>query len=202
MALSSSTTNNDILEAFIHNRTIRVRVMPQPVLEANLNERDVTVSIIFSGTTTTTNGSNGQRRKRVTWGAPLDEKEEEVDNDPTSRKISKLINKALDDGEYEQLQDYSCAALRKHLVTEESAIKVVKLGGICMVQNSMEHRKFVFLTQPSFNSLFGQLCNLTYSHYVSYQSHFFPHRSRSTNHSGRGIVYSIRNGMDISTVLC
>ena len=85
---------------------------------------------------------NGQGKKRVTWGAPIEE-EQEVDNDPTaSRKILKLIDKALNDGEYAQLQDYTCAALRKHLTTEELAMKVVRLGGIDMLQNAMEHRKF------------------------------------------------------------
>ena len=56
-----------------------------------------------------------------------------------------MIDKALNDGEYAQLQDYTCAALRKHLTTEELAMKVVRLGGIDMLQNAMEHRKLFSL---------------------------------------------------------
>ena len=81
-----------------------------------------------------------QKKKHVTWGTPLEEKKEGNDiDDPTTKKISKIINKALADTDYAKLQDYSCAALRKHL--PKNADKVVRLGGIQMLTAAMEHRE-------------------------------------------------------------
>ena len=181
----TSTTQSSlpVLEATLsNNQTVRVRITPEPLLEANVNGKDVSVSIVLNSggtndgsnneannTTKSSKEANGltcphcskefvsqggldyhiekkvcqrraQRKKHVTWGTPLEEKEEgNDDDDPTTKKIRKIINKALADTDYAKLQDYSCAALRKHL--PKDADKVVRLGGIQMLIAAMEHRE-------------------------------------------------------------
>jgi len=182
---STTRTTLPILEATLsNNQTVRVRVTPEPLLEANVNGKDVSVSIVLNsrGTNGSSNNvdnitkkkspkeANGltcphcskefvsqggldyhiekkvcqrraQRKKHVTWGTPLEEKQEgnDDDDDPTTKKISKIINKALADTDYAKLQDYSCAALRKHI--PKDADKVVRLRGLQMLTAAMTHRE-------------------------------------------------------------
>jgi len=184
--LTSSATQISlpILEATLsNNQTVRVRITPEPLLEANVNGKDVSVSIVLNSrgtngssinnritsTKKSTKESNGltcphcskefvsqggldyhlekkvcQRKKHVTWGIPLEEKEDGNDDDdnddPTTKKIRKIINKALADTDYAKLQDYSCAAIRKHI--PKDADKIVRLGGIQMLTAAMEHREY------------------------------------------------------------
>ena len=52
-------------------------------------------------------------------------------------------NKALADTDSAKLQDYSCAALRKHL--PKDADKVVRLEGVQMLTAAMEHREYYII---------------------------------------------------------
>ena len=168
----------------LHYQTIKQYVYPEPLLEANVNGKDVSVSIVLNSKDTNGSISNNrdnntrnsskeangltcphcskefvsqggldyhvenkvcqrraQRKKHVTWGIPLEEKKEgDDDDDPITKKIRKIINKALADTDYAKLQDYSCAALRKHL--PKDAEKIVRLGGIQMLIAAMEHREY------------------------------------------------------------
>jgi len=184
---SATQTSLPILEATLsNNQTVRVRITPEPLLEANVNGKDVSVSVVLnSGDINGSSSNNGndntkksskeatngltcphcskefvsqggldyhvekkvcQKKKHVTWGTPLEEKEDgndddddDDDDDPTTKKIRKIINKALADTDYAKLQDYSCAALRKHI--PKDADKVMRLGGIQMLTTAMEHRE-------------------------------------------------------------
>ena len=186
---TTSRTSLPILEATLsNNQTVRVRITPEPSLEANVNGKDVSVSVVLNsggGTNDSSNNVNNitkkkspkeangltcphcskefvsqggldyhvekkvcqrraQRKKQVTWGIPLEEKKEEGnDDDPTTKKIRKIINKALADTDSAKLQDYSCAALRKHL--PKDADKVVRLEGVQMLTAAMEHREYYII---------------------------------------------------------
>jgi len=148
---SSSSNFTSLLEAIIDERTVRVKVTPKPALEATVNGSDITCYVTLGGQSNggsdhsndddDNNGSSPA--KRVTWSDPLDGEEQEendtIPKDATTQQIQKLVSRALSDSDHARLQDYSCEALRKHLTTEESTTKVVQLGGIRMLSNSMQH---------------------------------------------------------------
>lgn len=125
-----------LLEASIGERTVHVRVTPEPKLEASVNGREVTCYVTIQGTASC--DEKGSPRKRVTWGSPLEDLAKE---DAATARLRKLIAKALARGDHAQLQDHSCAALRRLVFAADdephAAVGAARLGGVRMLANAM-----------------------------------------------------------------
>ena len=92
---SSESTSGcmPLLEATIYARTVRVRVTPEPVLEATVDGRDIIICYVkIDGQKTCGGGNNNSiygesPAKQVTWGSPLEEEEEALPTDAKSQQI-------------------------------------------------------------------------------------------------------------------
>ena len=128
------------LEAIIDGRTVLCTVNPVPVLEANVNGKTVVCHAVFGGCNEKKNGEglekstskNRQMKRKIAVA-------EKKTKDPVTRKVERLMTKAIDGIANVSVQSSSIMALRELVDGPVSTSSVVKAGGLELLVNAMEN---------------------------------------------------------------
>jgi hypothetical protein len=161
VSTTAAACSLSLLEATIENRVVVVRVAIEPLLEANVNGRDMMCIVTLRGRASSSAES--------LQSSPDDSDDVNYHNDDeidgsippdVAYEIQQLIDKALSNSAHVRLQATSCISLRKYITNEGTTSNLGRLGGIRMLLNSMQ----CHLDRPNIQA--EAMCTLSEIHRV------------------------------------
>ena len=154
------------LEAVIDGKTLHCSVDPEPSMEANVDGKNIACRVVFGGDSKSKSRSNcrdnddatsekpdevararkRQKRKTLTSVAKT--------NDPTARKVEKIVSKASDRIADAIFQEKSLDELQQLVSGPIATESVVRAGGLGMLSNAMtKHPKVPSIQAQSISTM-------------------------------------------------
>ena len=141
-----SSSRPFLLEAVIGDRTLMIRVTPEPVLEATIrvvksdleleeavDDKHIVCSVTF-GKETMPESSETEDEED---DGQLEDDVEEFMQGADANAIQALISNSLSNVNDAQTQDDRCILLRSYIKTEASAVAIVRMNGIQMLSKTL-----------------------------------------------------------------
>ena len=142
-----SSSRPFLLEAVIGDRTLMIRVTPEPVLEATIrvvksdleleeavDDKHIVCSVTF-GKETMPESSETEDEED---DGQLEDDVEEFMQGADANAIQALISNSLSNANDAQTQDDRCILLRSYIKTEASAVAIVRMNGIQMLSKTLQ----------------------------------------------------------------